>query len=280
MTQRGTLPVAQIEEILQADGMDMDGVLTIEQDREDLHVTGPGGLPFKPAWELNNEFYFQPLGSGRAILNADLPLLPHETQPFIDRLLSGGLGFMAFHQHFFDLSPMVFFIHYRGIGDPVQLAKAAAAAVKVTGTPLPQKMAQNAKSPLDEKRLAKILGGDAQVGSGGVVNVSVPRKETIVLGGVALNPQMGVSTTIAFEPLGRAAHAAAAPDFALIASEVNPVMKTMRAQGFTVHCLYNQETDEQPQLYFSHQLATGDAYDLARKIRNGLEHTNAKFTSA
>ncbi len=91
MTQRGSLPVAQIEEILQADGMDIDGVLTIEQDREDLHVTGPGGLPFKPAWELNNEFYFQPLGSGRAILNADLPLLPHETQPFIDRLLSGGL---------------------------------------------------------------------------------------------------------------------------------------------------------------------------------------------
>lgn len=151
-----------------------------------------------------------------------------------------------------------------------------AAAVKVIGTPLPQKMPSNPKTPLDEQRLAQILHGDAQVGSDGVVTVSVPRRETIMLGGVALKSEMGVSTTVAFEPLPGPRHTAVAPDFALIASEVNPVIRTMREQGFAIHCLYNQETAEQPQLYFSHQLAVGDAYGLALKIRKGLDRTNSK----
>ena len=72
---------------------------------------------------------------------------------------------------------------------------------------------------------------------------------------------------------------AVAPDFTLIASEINPLVKLMREQGFTIHCLCNQETAESPQSYFSHQLAVGDAYDSARKIRKGLERTNAKFKS-
>jgi hypothetical protein len=80
-------------------------------------------------------------------------------------------------------------------------------------------------------------------------------------------------------PLDGGKRTAVAPDFALIASEINPLVLKMREQGFTIHCLYNHETAESPQLYFSHQLAVGDAYDLARKIRNALEHTNTKFKS-
>jgi hypothetical protein len=83
---------------------------------------------------------------------------------------------------------------------------------------------------------------------------------------------------VAFEPLDDK-KTAVAPDFALVASEINPVMQLMRSQDFTIHCLYNQETAETPQLYFSHQLAVGDAYDLARKIRKALERTNTRFKS-
>ncbi|MBV9706089.1 MAG: DUF1259 domain-containing protein, partial [Chloroflexi bacterium] len=63
----GELPVKQIEDIMQTNGTVMNGVLSLELDRNDLHVTGPGGIPFKPAFELNGEFAFQPLGDGRAI---------------------------------------------------------------------------------------------------------------------------------------------------------------------------------------------------------------------
>lgn len=70
--------------------------------------------------------------------------------------------------------------------------------------------------------------------------------------------------------------AVCAPDYALIASEVNPALKVSRAEGFEVHCLYNQETAEEPQLYFSHNLATGNPIDLAHKVANVLKTMNVK----
>ena len=60
------------------------------------------------------------------------------------------------------------------------------------------------------------------------------------------------------------------PDLALVADEIQPVMRVMRARGWFVGCLYNQETDEHPQLYFTHQLKAGDAYRLAHEVRQVL----------
>ncbi len=272
----GSLPVKRIEKIMENTGTVSNGVLTIDLDRTDLHVIGPHGLPWKPGFELTHEFYFQPLGEGRAILNAEMTLLSKELNPVIDQIFAGGLYLMAEHQHFFDEKPQTFHIHLRGIGDPIQLAQAAIAVVKVTGTPLPQSMPSNPKTPLDQDALAKILGGTAMVGSDGVVTVSIPRAETIYLAGVALKPDAGVSVTVAFEPLGDDGQAVCAPDYALIASEINPALKVSRAEGFEVHCLYNQETAEQPQLYFSHNLATGNAIELAKKVAKVLDKMHLK----
>jgi hypothetical protein len=87
--------------------------------------------------------------------------------------------------------------------------------------------------------------------------------------------------TVAFEPLegGGSQFAAVAPDPGMTASEVNPTIGVLRKEGFAVHCLYNQETDEQPQLYFSHALAVGNAEDLARKVRKAINHMNLDFMS-
>jgi len=271
----GTLPVKQIEDIMRTTGMVMNDVLTIELDRDDLRVTGPGGIPFKPSFEENHTFSFQPLSNGQAILNAEMSLLPSETNPVMDRIFAGGLVLMGFHQHFFNESPQTFHIHYRGIGDPLRIARAAIAVVRATGTPLPQTQPSNPTTPLPKDELARILGGTAQVGSAGVVTVSIPRAETIVLGGVAVKPEMGVSVTVAFEPLGNG-RTACAPDYALIASEINPALEVSRDEGFVVHCLYNQETDERPQLYFSHNLATGNAVTLAHKVAKVLDKMNVK----
>lgn len=49
----------------------------------------------------------------------------------------------------------------------------------------------------------------------------------------------------------------------------------MRRNGFHVGCRYSQETNEHPQLFFSHMIDTGDPYRLARKIRRGLDLTHS-----
>lgn len=278
-TRAGTerLPVKAIEKILQADGqVSKSGVLEVDIDRKDLHVIG-GNPPvrFKDGFQLQHELFFQSLGRGKAILNGDLTLRPQEIQPVIDAFIAHGLTFQAQHQHLYDMRPMVWFVHFRAIGDPIRLAGAARAVIGKTSTPLPQHSPPHPRTPLPVRKLERVLGGDATVGENGIVTVTVRRTDKIRLGGVLVDPDLGVSTNIQFQPLGRG-RAAVIPDFSMTASETQPVISVMRRHRWEVGCLYNQETDEHPQLYFSHMYRVGDPVELARQIREGLDRTAAK----
>lgn len=272
------LPVKKIEKILQADGhVSSSGVLEVDIDRTDLHVTG--GQPrvrFKDGFQIQHELFFQSLGHGKAILNGDLALKPQEIQPVIDAFIAHGITFQAQHQHLYDLRPMVWFLHFRAIGNPLRLAGAIRAVIGVTSTPLPQHSPPNPQTPLPTRKLAKILGGDATVGENGIVTVTVPRTDRIRLGGVVVSPDLGVSTSVQFQPLAGGSKAAVVPDFSMTAHETQPVISVMRRKHWQVGCLYNQETAEHPQLYFSHMFRVGDPVALAVQVREGLDRTAAR----
>lgn len=87
-----------------------------------------------------------------------------------------GLIFQAFHRHYIEMKPQVWLIHRRGVGDPIKLAQAVHNVLKVTSTPLPQKMPSSPETPLDFKRVGKTLYGQASVGDHGVVTVNVSRR--------------------------------------------------------------------------------------------------------
>ena len=110
-----------------------------------------------------------------------------------------------------------------------------------------------------------------------MVTVYVKRRDLITLGGVKARPETNVATNVSFEPLDASGtQTAAAPDFSMEGQEVDRVMRTMRGQGWDIGCLYNQETGERPQLFFSHQFKTGDPYQLAAEIRKGLDRMNVQ----
>jgi len=270
------LPVDRIEEIVGAEGSVSNCVLSIDINRNDIgNVQGPLNVTFTPAFEINGDLHFQPLHNGKALLNGDLALLEDEVNPFIAALLERGLVFQAFHQHM-PMDPQIWFVHFRGVGDPTDLARDIRAAINVTRTPLPQSPPSNPTTPLDAQKLAEILHGEAEVGEEGVVTVTVNREHGVRLGNVYAKPETGISTTIAFKPLG-GSDAAVVPDFAMEADEVDPVVRKMLLkQEWFQGCLYNQETDEHPQLYFDHMLKTGNAYELAREIRKGLDLTDSE----
>jgi len=94
--------------------------------------------------------------------------------------------------------------------------------------------------------------------------------------GIPVNPQANISTNIEFDPLGGSGVAVVA-DFSMEAQEINPVVGLMLNQlGWYQGCLYNQETDESPQLFFDHMAKSGyDAYELASEVRKGLDLTDA-----
>lgn len=277
-SQSETLPVDQIEEILQAEGMISKGVLSIDIERKDIgDVAGPLGVTFTPAFEIDGTLTFQPLGLGKAFFNGDLALKPEETQPFIDAIIANRLIFQAFHQHYIEMSPNVWFIHWRGEGDPLRLARAVKNVLDVTSTPFPQMPPAHPTTPLNPDRLASILHGSASVGDEGVVTVEIDRTDTIIIDGIHVSPEANISTGVEFKPLSNSGSSAwAGPDFSMESSEVMPVVTLMRQQGWFQGCLYNQETNEYPQLFFDHMLKQGDAYALAGEIRRGLDLTDAE----
>ena len=83
---------------------------------------------------------------------------------------------------------------------------------------------------------------------------------------------MGVAQAINFQPTG-GGKAAITGDFALIASEVNPVIKELRASGIEVTAVHSHMLDEQPRLFFLHFWANDDALKLARGLRAALDKT-------
>lgn len=273
-----SLPVQEIQDSVQVQGTVMNGVLDLSVERKDIPaVDGPEGqnVTFTPAFELNGDIFFQPLDNGQAFMNGDMPLKESEVNPFVSKLWENGLVWQAFHQHL-PMHPQVWFVHFRGAGDPVAIAQGIKAALDVTSIPFPQAPPSNPQTPLDANRLASILHGSASVGSEGVVTVWVLRTDTITISGVDVNPQTNISTNIQFKPLGdsQSGQAAAVPDFAMTADETLKVIPLMLDNlGWYQGCLYNQETDEHPQLYFDHMLKIGDPYVLAAEIRQGLDLT-------
>jgi Domain of Unknown Function (DUF1259) len=272
-----TLPVKRMEEILQAKGSVTDGVLVVELDRTDIGTVHLHGAPIKPSFEVNGDVCFQPIGDNLAFFNGDLALKESEVDPFIDAILANGLIFQAFHQHFYDFHPPVWFIHWRGRGEPLALARRVHNCIAATSTPLPQAPPAHPTTPLDPERLKDILHGfDASVGSDGVVTVLVARRNPVYIDGIKVKPANNIATNIVFESLNSSGSSTAvAPDFGMTWNEVDPVMRVMRGQGWDIGCLYNQETNESPQLFFSHQFKTGDPYALARECRRGLDQTNS-----
>jgi hypothetical protein len=57
-------------------------------------------------------------------------------------------------------------------------------------------MPANPTTPLDPGRLASILHGDAQVGDGGVVTVTIDRSDEIVIDGIRVSPEANISTNV------------------------------------------------------------------------------------
>ena len=85
---------------------------------------------------------------------------------------------------------------------------------------------------------------------------------------------MGVATALNFQATGEKG-AAITGDFVLLASEVNPVIGTLRENGIEVTAIHSHMLEESPRLFFMHFWANSDAVALARGLRAALDRTNS-----
>jgi hypothetical protein len=241
------------------------GVYKVSFPRSDLDVVA-GGVHVKPALALGSWAAFIRTPHG-AMVMGDLVLTESEVTPVIDALQAGGIEQSALHNHLIGESPHVMYLHFDGHGDDVALAKTLRAALAKTGTPPPSPPAQ----PRAVLALDDILGVKGKT-AGDVVQYSIPRKETIKAHGVVIPPAAGVATAINFQPTNEG-RAATTGDFVLLGSEVNRVIRALRAGGIRVTAIHSHMLDEQPRLFFMHFWGEDDAAALARTLRKALDIT-------
>ncbi len=240
--------------------------------RSDLHVT-VDGVSIRPALALGGWVAFKPMHGG-AMIMGDLVLLDTEINPVMTKLIENGVEITAVHNHVLRGTPATYYLHVGGHGDPVKLATALHAALAESKTPM---SAPAASSPppidLDTAQLDQIIGVKGQ-SNGGVYQFTVPRRDPISADGMAMSPAgpLGMATGINFQPTG-GGKAAITGDFVLTASEVNPVIKALRAGGIEVTAVHSHMLDEQPRLFFMHFWANDDAAKLAKGLRAALDQT-------
>ncbi|MDP8914110.1 MAG: DUF1259 domain-containing protein [Pseudomonadota bacterium] len=239
--------------------------------RSDLNVT-LDGVRIRPALALGSWVAFQPHGS-QAMVMGDLVLLHEEVNPVLSHLLRSGLTITALHNHLLRSAPGTMYMHIHGHGDPARLAAVIRSALELTRTPLGETgAAATEPMPLNSASVDRVLGATGKV-NGGVLQYSIPRRETIRDSGIEVPASMGLGTVINLQPT-TAGRAVTTGDFVLTASEVTPVLRALRESGIDVTALHNHLGQEEPRLFFMHFWGNGDAIGLARGLKRALDSTN------
>ncbi len=96
--------------------------------------------------------------------------------------------------------------------------------------------------------------------------------------GAKIDSRMGLNTWAAF--FGSDANAEIAGDVAMLAREVTPVLKALRANGLDVVAIHHHMTTTQPTIYFLHYWGTGPAEKLANGFKAALNELGTGHAKA
>ena len=131
--------------------------------------------------------------------------------------------------------------------------------------------------------LGKTLGG-ISVPSGNVCDVVVVRKTPEIMGdnGLDLNKFTLMNSVIEFMPTNTTSSTSTPSnqsmyvmgDFALLESEMNPVLQVLTEAGWTVTGIHNHMILESPKTTFMHWETQGELNTIIGQIKNALAETS------
>ena len=253
-----------------------DSVLKVNIPRNDLKVTIKG-RPAPTPFGFGGWVAMTKGSEGHDVLMGDLVLTEDQVNPVMSALLDNGLEVTALHNHFFWEQPRVFFMHVHGMGTPAELAtklKPALAiidtAVKAASAPSPAPAA----SSLNTAALAKTIGHDGEQ-LGPVYKITIGRPDIDLREhGAVINARMGLNTWAAFT--GTDADAMVAGDIAMRDSEVQAVLKALRAHHIDIVAMHHHMIGTQPAVIFLHYFGTGSASSLAAGVKAAVDQLGKK----
>lgn len=259
-----------VEKVLGRKGTVQGDVFKVTFPRTNLNVK-VGDISIDPALALTSWIAFKK-ATEHSMMMGDLVLLDSEIAPALSKLIANGVEVSALHNHIVGETPSVMYMHFAGHGDAAELAKTMMSVLSVTGTPLSAPQSPQETIEHDWSKVESILGRSGQH-RGRVLQIGIPRSETINENGLDIPPYMGMATAINFQFVGE--KAATTGDFVMLASEVNPVVKALTESGITVTAIHNHMLFESPRLFFLHFWGFNNAEKLATGLRAAVDKTNS-----
>ena len=225
-----------------------------------------------PFMGLTSYAAFMPMVEGTMVMG-DTVLLEDEVNPAMSAALDAGLEVTALHNHFFFDQPKIYFMHIGGMGNTTRMARAVKAvydriAEVRTGQSFPASAFPGdiaTTSSISAAPIEEVFGTKSQ-SSNGMVKVVIGRKTR--MHGVEVGNEMGVNTWAAFA--GSDEQAVVDGDFAMLESELQTVLKVMRASGINIVAIHQHMTEETPRIMFLHYWGKGKAIDLATAVKKAL----------
>ncbi len=164
-------------------------------------------------------------------------------------------------------------MHIGGMGEEAKLAAAVGkvfAALKQKGE-VPTADIDPAKSTLDPAKLDAVFGkrGDFK---DGVYKATWGRSAK--MHAMSVGNTMGVNTWAALAGSGE--KAVIDGDFAMLESEMQEVLKSLRHDGIYVVAIHSHMSGEQPRILFLHYWGIGPAADLAKAVKAALARTQTE----
>jgi hypothetical protein len=276
-TSSGSLDVAKIEKLTGVKGTldEREQIFKVSAARTDLKVIARG-VHITPPMGLTSWAAFKRAGTETVVMG-DVVLEQDQVNPVMTVALDNGLEVTALHNHFLWESPRVMFMHIGGMGEEEKLATAVGRVFqKIQETigvrdQMPTRKIDPDGSTLDPKKLDSILSAKGDF-KDGVYKATFGR--TAQMHGHEIGSMMGVNTWAAFA--GSENEAAVDGDFAMLESELQGVLKQLRAAGIDVVAIHQHMAGEEPRIMFLHYWAIGKAENLAKGVRATLDVTKTK----
>ncbi|MEX3634656.1 DUF1259 domain-containing protein [Paraburkholderia sp. BR14320] len=273
--QPASIDTARIEQITGLKGTfsKQEDVFKISKPRNDVKVQ-VDGWTMPPFMGLTSYAAFKPAHGSQVMMMGDTVLFEDEVNPAMSAALDAGLEVTALHNHFFFDQPKVYFMHIGGTGDAGKLAE----GVKKVYDTIAEYRAAHLNpenvfpghiadpSNISPAPLEAVFGAKGQTNNG-MFKVVVGR--TASMHGVTVGNEMGVNTWAAFA--GTDDEAVVDGDFAMRESELQAVLKSMRASGINIVAIHQHMTGESPRIMFLHYWGKGKAADLARGVKAALD---------
>jgi len=247
-----------------------EGVYKVMLPRGDIGATAHG-VKLTPGLGLTAWAAFQKTGNGYMMMG-DTVLTEDQVNSVMSVALENGLEVTALHNHFFGDTPKVMFMHIGGMGTQEALAAAVGkvyAKLKETmggKGEFPEAKIDPANSKLDTAKIEEAIGAKGEL-KDGVFKVTIGRKTK--MHGFEAGNAIGVNTWAAFA--GSDQEAVVDGDFAMLETELQGVLKKLRAANINIVAIHNHMTQENPRIMFLHFWGIGAAAELAKGVKVALD---------